>query len=302
MAVAPQTEPRTEVVAGIATTGRPAVLRETLKYLASLADVPDRVIVCTAGIEDFDGPLAEALPFSLLVVEVERGTCRQRNAMLDMIHGEEILLFIDDDFMPSEGYFDAVRRLFDSRSDVVGATGNVLADGISGPGMNHDEGRAILNGMPTPDGAQVISEVYNAYGCNFAVRTSTVHAHGIRFDTSLPRYGWLEDVDFSRNLAQHGKFVRDSHMRGVHLGTKFGRARGVPLGYSQIANPLYLIRKGTMSRPRALRMIGRNLLANMVKSFQPEPWVDRRGRLRGNFVALRDVVTGRACPERILML
>ena len=58
MAVAPQTEPRTEVVAGIATTGRPAVLRETLKYLASLADVPDRVIVCTAGIEDFDGPLA----------------------------------------------------------------------------------------------------------------------------------------------------------------------------------------------------------------------------------------------------
>ena len=32
---------------------------------------------------------------------------------------------------------------------------------------------------------------------------------------------------------------------------------------------------------------------NIVRSPWPEPYVDRRGRLRGNLLALRDLMTGR---------
>ena len=88
----------------------------------------------------------------------------------------------------------------------------------------------------------------------------------------------------------------------MHLGTKTGRSRGVPLGYSQIANPLYLARKGTMDRRRAYYMMSRNIVANVVKSARPETWVDRRGRLRGNLVALADLAGGRLSPGRILDL
>jgi hypothetical protein len=118
----------------------------------------------------------------------------------------------------------------------------------------------------------------------------------------LPLYGWLEDVDFSRQLARFGRVVSTDATRGVHLGVKQGRQRGVKLGYSQVANPLYLIGKGTMSPRRALTLIARNLAANTVRSLRAEPWVDRRGRLIGNVRAMLDLVTGRLDPRRIQAL
>jgi hypothetical protein len=62
------------------------------------------------------------------------------------------------------------------------------------------------------------------------------------------------------------------------------------------------MRKGTASPRFALNLAARNMLANLVKALRPEPWVDRRGRLRGNFLALADVLRGRIDPRRILEL
>jgi hypothetical protein len=74
------------------------------------------------------------------------------------------------------------------------------------------------------------------------------------------------------------------------------------LGYSQIANPVHLVRKGTFTFRRALFQMARNVAMNLCFSFTPEPYVDRRGRLRGNLTALKDLVLGRVHPERILTL
>jgi GT2 family glycosyltransferase len=62
----------------------------------------------------------------------------------------------------------------------------------------------------------------------------------VMFDERLPLYGWQEDVDLSRRLAAFGTVVKVPAARGVHLSVKLGRNSGVRLGYSQIANPLYL--------------------------------------------------------------
>jgi hypothetical protein len=91
-------------------------------------------------------------------------------------------------------------------------------------------------------------------------------------------------------------------LTGVHLGAKGGRTSGKRLGYSQIANPVYLLRKRTMPRQLAWRLMARNLAANMLLSVWPEPYIDRRGRLLGNAAALYDLLRGRIHPERILSL
>ena len=91
--------------------------------------------------------------------------------------------------------------------------------------------------------------------------------------------------------------------RGVHLGIKQGRTSGHQLGYSQVANPIYLFQKGSYTLGRAAGSVGRNMAANLVHSmWRPEPWIDRRGRLFGNARAVGDIVRGRLAPERILEL
>ena len=96
--------------------------------------------------------------------------------------------------------------------------------------------------------------------------------------------------------------MRAHALWGVHLGHKQGRVRGVTLGYSQIANAIYLAKKGTVPKRHLAKIASKNLLINAVHSLWPEPFVDRRGRLRGNIIALADLVCGRIAPERILEL
>ena len=175
----------------------------------------------------------------------------------------------------------------------------MLADGIGGPGLSFSDAFDLVGAKARPDAAAVTS-TYNGYGCNMVVRASAARRNGVRFDERLPLYGWLEDVDFSRRLAKHGAIVHAGTLRGVHLGVKRGRQSGVRLGYSQIANPLYLMRKRSMRGDRALALIGRNLAMNLVKSMRPEPYVDRRGRLIGNLTGLRDLLGLRLHPERVL--
>ena len=91
-------------------------------------------------------------------------------------------------------------------------------------------------------------------------------------------------------------------LRGVHLGVKRGRVSGVRFGYSQIVNPLYLVRKGTGTGRWAANLIARNVLANAALSLRPEPHVDRRGRLKGNLIAAGHLIRGRCDPELMLRL
>jgi hypothetical protein len=73
-------------------------------------------------------------------------------------------------------------------------------------------------------------------------------------------------------------------------------------GYSQVANPLYLIRKGTVPARFAMRLMLRNIAANLGRSLWPETYIDRRGRLYGNLLAIFHLLAGRIEPEYILRM
>jgi hypothetical protein len=60
--------------------------------------------------------------------------------------------------------------------------------------------------------------------------------------------------------------------------------------------------KGTMGLGKAANLMARNLLANHAKALWPEPWVDRLGRVRGNWIGIGHVFSGKADPRGVLKL
>jgi GT2 family glycosyltransferase len=287
------------IVIGIPTVGRAAILCETLHDLSLQTRRANRVIVCATQAADVVG--IEAAGCNPIILMSEPGLPRQRNAILDVATAADIVVFFDDDFLPDPGYLAAVERHMARDPNIVILTGNVIADGIKGPGLSPETGRAIL--ARSAQSNDRVRPVFAGYGCNMAVRPACARQNDVRFDERLPLYGWQEDVDFSRRLAAFGSVVQIDGAQGVHLGAKHGRGSGVRLGYSQVANPLYLSfkRRGYPLR-RAFSHILCNLAMNALRAARPEPYVDRRGRLVGNALALRDLLIGRMTPERILQL
>ncbi len=291
------------ITVAFASTGRPVTLGEAISDLGRQSRPPDRTIISIAEPDDVDRDALARVPFPVDQVVGDKGLTRQRNAVLSALDAEEeIVLFLDDDFVMASDYLQQLERLFRDQPDICVATGDVLADGIGNGGITFDRARCLLAEAGTAPRVGDLHEVNNGYGCNVAFRCDPIHRYGLRFDESLPLYGWLEDIDFSRRVAAYGRCVRSLALRGVHLGIKGGRQNGLRLGYSQVANPVYLIRQATMRPSHALRLICRNIFANLAKSLRPEPWVDRRGRLQGNLLALGDLLRGRSDPMRVLKL
>ncbi|MDM0043335.1 glycosyltransferase family 2 protein [Variovorax dokdonensis] len=289
-----------KIAVAIATAGRREVLADTIRWMARQSRPAQELLVCPARPADLDAACLEDFPWPTRVVSGPIGLPAQRNALIDATDAD-LVVFFDDDFLPADDFLQQAEDLFTTQAGVMIATGDVLADGILGPGLTHEEGVQVLSRAAARDMPAALTPTFNAYGCNMAIRMAPVRAHGYRFDEHLPLYAWLEDVDFSRQLAPHGLIVKWTALRGVHLGTKrSGRSPGKQLGYSQVANRVYIMRKGRMSAWQAVNGNLRNIMANLVKSLRPEPWVDRRGRLEGNFIALWDWVRGRVDPERIL--
>jgi GT2 family glycosyltransferase len=297
--------PPLRVAVIIASTGRPECIANVLGDLRRQTLAPTRIILSVTGERDL--PPAHTRRDADVVL-ARRGLPAQRNAGLDHLAraadsgadaGADVVVFFDDDFVPSRHALAGIGRLFADHRAIVGATGVVLADGIKSPGIAYARAETIVaahdrKGAHPP---ALIADAPDLYGCNMAYRLAALD--GLRFDERLKLYGWQEDVDFAVQVGRRGRIVRTDAFVGVHLGTKAGRTSGVRLGYSQVHNPLYLWRKGTMPRAKALRLMLRNLASNHARSLWPEPWVDRIGRVRGNWLGLADVLRGRLTPERI---
>jgi GT2 family glycosyltransferase len=288
---------RLTIAVVMATIGRPRTSLLTINRLAAQSRPPDRILVVgvsRADIAELDqaaGPVEAHLG--------PKGSCHQRNHALALLDGEaDLVFFMDDDFVPASDYLENAEALFLDHRDVVGATGRIIADGATGPGYAFEHAVAMIAADDAVERPVVIRPRRALYGCNMVLRATAIA--GLTFDETLPLYAWQEDIDFSTRVGLAGRLVDCSAMAGVHMGEKAGRTSGRRLGYSQIANPVYLLRKGTIDRDEVWRAMPRCVAANLLWSVRPEPWVDRRGRLIGNLLAFRDYLTGRLDPRRIL--
>lgn len=286
-------KPRVCVV--FATRGRARLLGQVVDFVDAQTVKPDLILVSCVCDEDV-GELT-ARP-GVLVVKGRPGLTSQRNTALDHVPDDfDFVIFLDDDFLMHGRWIAETLNAFDSDPSIACITGTIVADGIHGPGYSFDEGRAILERAHDMPDTMIATSTGGPYGCNMAFRASSIA--GLRFDERLVLYGWQEDRDFGGQIWRRGgRVVRINTALGVHLGTKGGRVSGRRLGYSQVINPLYLARKKTMPLRAALDHVLRNVVSNTVRSFAPESWVDRRGRLNGNLIGFWDFVRGRLTPER----
>jgi glycosyltransferase involved in cell wall biosynthesis len=282
------------ICVGIATRGRPQHVRSVIDHLRGQTLQPDAIIVSGVNRDDI-GDLAES--DRVLIVLGQPGLARQRNAVLDSLPtATDFIAFFDDDFYPHRRWLQAVVDAFHDDPQIACITGNVVADGILGPGLTYEDAIGLIDDA-SPESETWVIDGYSPYGCNMAFRRSQIE--GLRFDERLVMYGWLEDRDFGARVGQtRGRMIKLGQAMGVHLGVKSGRTSGRRLGYSQVMNPHYMRRKQTMTTREAALQVLRNLSANAAKSLWPEPYIDRRGRLTGNVIALGDILAGRCNPER----
>jgi len=284
----------------IATIGRKTLVNRILENLEQQSRLPDEVIISAP--DDSHVIPYQSERFAVSYLFGRRGLAAQRNIALERACDEfDIITYFDDDFLAGEDYLKGVEQAFAENDDLSVVTGNVVSDGVNGPGFSCEQGlEALRQAERNPPEEKIATPVYGAYGCNMSMRVACIGER--RFDERLVLYGWQEDIDFTSQLASCGDIVELNTLLGVHLGIKSGRVSGVRLGYSQQVNPIYLMRKGTMPLGRGLSLMGRNLLANMAKSLWPEPYIDRRGRLLGNLLAFGHLFKGKVEPEYVLNL
>ncbi len=280
-----------------ATRGRPATLLKSIAFLAAQTRRPDRIIISACSPEDVAIEPKEGLD----IVFGPPGLACQRNAAVRRIAPDiDFVVFFDDDFLPHPRWLEVVERCFLDRPRVVAITGHLAVDGIKGPGLSFRDGVEAIN-RSASEAPNYLMQGFSPYGCNMAFRRSAIA--DLLFDERLVLYSWLEDRDFGGALAKRGGIlVKLGSAIGAHLGVKAGRVSGRRLGYSQVINPLYLHRKGTMTTASLCDHLARNLASNTIKSFAPEPYIDRRGRLAGNIRAVLDIIAGVAAPERAELL
>lgn len=300
-----------DVFVVVATKGRAADCRELVSWLDAQTLAARGIVFMgseaadVSGLEERDGASG-----ARIVVRTANhvGTAFQRNAGLRALaetcdlKSPHIVVFFDDDFRPANDWLEQCARFFEQHPDAVGVTGRVLADGVRGPGLSNQSARAYLSNELAPQkhwaSGDDVRPIDCVYGCNMAFRDVALAA--CTFDEELPLYAWQEDQDFTSQAARLGGVYYVPGCRGVHLGSKGGRSNGLRLGYSQIANPIYLMRKGTMSRRKGVKFLLRAMASNSLRSVFPHPLVDYKGRLVGNARAVFDLTRGRCHPNRVL--
>ncbi|GAB2888981.1 glycosyltransferase [Uliginosibacterium flavum] len=301
----------------VATKGRTREMVGLFDSLARQSLLPIRVAVVGSEAADIQGLEMHELALSgraILKTSPTAGTCIQRNVGLNMLADEiraseptqTFLVFFDDDFRPADDWLEQCARSFAEQLDVVGITGDVISDGVRVSGYNEAEAAQYISGERPREphwphnGQRHDMRGGGLYGCNMAYRGNA--ALSVRFDEALPLYGWQEDIDFAARVAAFGRLIFEPACRGVHMGVQGARTSGLRFGYSQIANPVYLIRKGSMRWRFGFRLAARNVASNLFNTLRANRSKDYAGRLRGNAIALLDALRWRQHPMRVLEL
>jgi glycosyltransferase involved in cell wall biosynthesis len=294
--------PSTAII--IATKGRPQEISSLLETLALQTVLPDMIVISACDRNDISQSIVGARNVEVLFGPP--GLAAQRNRALSLVRGKfDIVIFLDDDFIPSRYWIEHIQILLATRSDVMCVTGRVLIDGVTSKALQWSDGQSIVNKADLPKKMVTMNDYKvqdhrSPYGCNMAFRAKNIA--DIRFDERLVLYGWLEDRDFAFRAGTGANMIWTDAVWGVHLGTRHGRAPGLGFGYSQVVNPWYLMKKGSMTPYDVFGNILRGFAGNVWGSFFKNSYTDRCCRLKGNIIGLKDIMTGRWAPEKVTEL
>lgn len=127
---------------GIATAGRPDILKQTLRELIKQQRPPDIIVICASRNADL-GEIPLEFP-EIVTLFAGRGLAQKRNAILRHLPKLDVLIFLDDDFVVDPSYVAATEAAFASDDAIAMSTGEVIADGVCGRGLDVPQARLAL--------------------------------------------------------------------------------------------------------------------------------------------------------------
>ena len=145
-AVARPLAPAARVGVCVATRGRPAEVARLVGRLREQTLRPEAIVVACVSRSDVGG-LAD--DDEVQIVAGPAGLARQRNRALAALPDAcEFAVFFDDDFWPRRDWLAEVVAAFRADPTLACITGNVVADGILGPGLTYAEAERAVDGDP----------------------------------------------------------------------------------------------------------------------------------------------------------
>jgi hypothetical protein len=292
----------------IATTGRREVVTQTIDSILHRASLPACIVVVGAQKSDLpESDWSQSATRIILTLAPQKGSALQRNYGLALLPSTiEFVSFLDDDVELHDQYFYEVNNVFEQSPTLVAFSGMVLTNG----NIETNKARKQLDEHNIPEGMPFFGHFPNKwpglYGCSMNMRREIIEL--VKFDDNLPLYAIGEDTEVGFRLSQHGEVGGSARCPLVHLATRSGRIAEVGVGYAQIVNFIYFAHK-EIGYPRFFCYFERLIkvpLANLIFSVFPRldthTFVDRKGRLRGNLLAFRDLIQGKAHPSRLLQI
>jgi len=288
----------------IASTNRPEILEQTLLSLTSRQTLPEIVVISLAKSSDRPANI-EALGIRTKVAYSEAASSgSQRNAGLGALPPDiHFVIFLDDDMEIHDMCVEEVRGIFERNPDLAAFSGCLVANGdiVRSEARQMLDGHIIPQGMP--DYGLLPREWPGLYGCCMCMRRDLVEKEP--FDENLPLYAIGEDTEIGFRLRKFGKVGGSARCPVVHLAARSGRVSEVGVGYAQIINFLYFLKK-RVGLPQWKTLWERlvvipltNLAFTLFPVLDRRTGVDRVGRLRGNLLALRDVARMEINPRRL---
>ncbi len=294
----------------ICSKGRPEILSETVRSLALQSVSPGQVLLVVTSPADIEEATLRSLALPHLEVLFSApGAARQRNAGIERLAaGTEYACFFDDDMELQRDFIHHALQFLGRVPTVMALSGRMLRDSCA----SRAEAAALVAAFDPQNEPRCAGQFRNRgqhwvlHGCNMVIRTSVLAYE--RFDERLPRYSYAEDYDLSVRLRHYGYVGRLANCIGVHLRTASGRVNGKQVGYSQVANNWYFLQKGVShlnfpaSHIRFTYITARLMIRHLAGSLRSREREAAALLLRGNLLAVRDILAGKSAPERILEL
>jgi GT2 family glycosyltransferase len=278
----------------IASKGRPDVLRDTLESIWAQSRAPDQVVIVVERPDDLLDGLETGK--AVRVVIGDGGVTRTLNLGVAACGADigTVSLF-DDDIELAPDYLERALELFAGRPDVLMFDGQPVHAGpcdraearrsVAGAGL---AGGRFCSGVPV-------------WGCNMNVRRAVFGVE--QFDEAIVLYGWLREYDFGDRVARLGLTGRHEGCVFAHLAARGGRISDLQYGYTQLMNPVYYRKKGTVVQSWADLVFGhfaKVIGANLLKWVTGDRSCNRLLRLRGNLLAAGAALRGVSDPRSVL--
>lgn len=289
----------------IPTKNREKELEHALNSVFSQTRIPDELVLIDDGNltqEWRDRVIGSKIPLQY-VKKDQPGTVRSRNLGIQIAEGD-IVTQLDDDVELAPNYFEVIEKIFENDTDKkIGGVGTFIEheeEGFMRKLKNFLERIFFIRG----DEGQVLPTMWNTFvekrpagmvpvewlpGCSVTFRKEALVGH--QYETSFIDYGYGEDLVFSYQIYQKGRFtlMLTGETSLKHFHTPTARMAERKFGKMMIVHRRFMFEKLVSQTFKHRAMFVWSLFGTIVLEFLNKvsnPFKNRGGRIFGMFEGL----------------